>query len=111
VAHTTSATKSSSQLRAQRALPAEADRSSDAAVVLQPGGVATLAAFGRQRTLNGANYCVPVSTVRAGQQQNGQIAVARDTVYGSVMIQIDTLPRRQGHLTGEGVAAHAATNW
>jgi hypothetical protein len=39
--------------------------------------------FGRTRTLNAAAYCAPVSTVWAGQQWNGQVAGARDTVYGS----------------------------
>ena len=36
--------------------------------------------FGLTRTLNAAAYCAPVSTVWAGQQWNGQVAGARDTV-------------------------------
>jgi hypothetical protein len=39
--------------------------------------------FGRPRTLNTAYYCTSVSTVSAGQQRSGQVAGARDTVYGS----------------------------
>ena len=39
--------------------------------------------FGRQRTLNAAIYCAPVSSISAGQQRNGQVADARVTVYGS----------------------------
>src|SRR5262249_47323948 len=45
--------------------------------------LATVAAFSRTRTLNAAAYCVPVNSIPAGQRQNGQIADARDTVYGS----------------------------
>jgi hypothetical protein len=37
----------------------------------------------RQRTLNAAAYCATVSTVSPGQHRNGQVAGARDTVYGS----------------------------
>ena len=36
--------------------------------------------FGRTRTLNAAAYCASMSTVSAGQQRNGQVAGARDTV-------------------------------
>ena len=39
--------------------------------------------FGRQTTLNVAICCAPVSSILAGQQQNGQVAGVRDTVYGS----------------------------
>ena len=39
--------------------------------------------FGRTRTLNAAIYCVPVSSISAGQRGNGQVADRRDTVYGS----------------------------
>ena len=39
--------------------------------------------LGRQTTLNAATLCVPMSTVSAAQQRNGQVADARDTVYGS----------------------------
>jgi hypothetical protein len=39
--------------------------------------------FGRQTTLNAATYCAPVSSISAGQQRSGQVAGARDTVYGS----------------------------
>ena len=39
--------------------------------------------FGRQTTLNAAAYCAPVSSISAGQQGSGQVADARDTVYGS----------------------------
>jgi hypothetical protein len=38
---------------------------------------------GRQRALNAAAYCATVSTVSPGQHRNGQVAGARDTVYGS----------------------------
>ena len=36
--------------------------------------------FGRTRTLNAAAYCASMSTVSAGQQRNGPVAGARDTV-------------------------------
>ena len=39
--------------------------------------------FGRTRTLNAAIYCVPVSSISAGQRGNGQVADRRDIVYGS----------------------------
>ena len=39
--------------------------------------------FGRTRTLNVAAYCAPMSSILAGQRSNGQVADARDTVYGS----------------------------
>jgi hypothetical protein len=37
---------------------------------LHPNGLAALAAFGRQTTLNAATYCAPMSTVSAGQVRN-----------------------------------------
>ena len=43
----------------------------------------SLAYFGLTRTLNAAAYCASMSTVSAGQQRNGQVAGARDTVYGT----------------------------
>ena len=36
--------------------------------------------FGRPRALNAASHCAPMSIVSAGQQRNGQVAGARDTV-------------------------------
>ena len=39
--------------------------------------------FGRTRTLNAATYCASMSSIPAGQRQSGQVASARDAVYGS----------------------------
>ena len=36
-----------------------------------------------QRRLTAATYCVPLSSIPAGQRGNGKVAGARDTVYGS----------------------------
>jgi hypothetical protein len=50
---------------------------------VQEPGLGSWPYFGRTRTLNAAAYCALVSTVWPGQQRNGQVAGARDTVYGS----------------------------
>jgi hypothetical protein len=39
--------------------------------------------FGRPAMLNTAALCAAMSSILAGQQRNGQVAGARDTVYGS----------------------------
>ena len=47
------------------------------------GGQATLTLFDRQRTLNVANCCAPVSSISGRSTRNGQAPSRRDTVYGS----------------------------
>lgn len=67
----------------QRSLAAEDVQSSLAPIVRIEGVRPRWPLFGRQTTLNGATYCAPVSSISARQQGNGQVAEARDTVYGS----------------------------
>ena len=50
--------------------------------------------FGHTRTLNAAAYYALVSTVWAGQQWNGQVAGARNTVYGSALGTAGAAPYR-----------------
>ena len=69
--------------RRHRWLAAKIVRPSCAPVVHIEGVRPRWPLFGRQTTLNVATYCAPVSSISAGQQRNGQVAEARDTVYGS----------------------------
>jgi hypothetical protein len=39
--------------------------------------------FGLTTMLYAATYCAPLTKNSAGQRRNGQVAGARDTVYGS----------------------------
>jgi hypothetical protein len=77
-------------------LAAEEDRSSDAPVVRIERVRSRWPPIGRQTTLNVAIYCAPVSRVSAGQRQNGQVADARDTVYGSEGWGFESLRARPG---------------
>jgi len=91
--------------RRHRWLPAEVDRSWDAPVVRIEMVRPRWPLFGRQTTLNAANYCAPVSSISAGQQRNGQVADRRDTVYGSDASARPSPGRyRSGRADGEGCA-------
>ena len=47
-------------------------------------------------TLNAAIYCAPVSSISVGQRENGQVAGACDTVYGSEGWGFESLRARPG---------------
>ena len=69
--------------RRHRWLAAKIVRPSYAPVVHIEGVRPRWPLSGRQTTLNAAISCATVFNISAGQQRNGQIANARDTVYGS----------------------------
>jgi len=80
---TTGARDRSHDDRRHRGLAAEVGRPSHAPAVRIEAAWPRWPLFGRQAMLNAAAYFAPVSSISAGQQGSGQVADARDTVYGS----------------------------